>query len=138
MKADAGTPLARLAVDGGMTADNVLVQTVAGVLDVPVVRPTLTGTSHGGRRTPPASVPASGRTGGRGRRRDHRLSPRPARRPQRWAATGRNPGFPHSSPARDHIAKRRRRAGLWASARALMLPWLVCRYFPLITSGGLP
>src|SRR4051794_23036699 len=38
------TPLARLAVDGRMTVDNVLMQTVADVLDVPVVRPTLTET----------------------------------------------------------------------------------------------
>ena len=30
--------------DGGMTADNLLMQTVADVLDVPVVRPTLTET----------------------------------------------------------------------------------------------
>ncbi|MGX5653749.1 FGGY family carbohydrate kinase [Geodermatophilus nigrescens] len=44
MNADAGTPLARLAVDGGMTADNLLMQTVSDVLDVPVVRPTLTET----------------------------------------------------------------------------------------------
>jgi len=44
MNADAGTPLARLAVDGRMTADSVLMQTVADVLDVPVVRPTLTET----------------------------------------------------------------------------------------------
>jgi glycerol kinase len=44
MNADAGTPLATLAVDGGMTADNLLMQTVADVLDVPVVRPTLTET----------------------------------------------------------------------------------------------
>lgn len=41
MNADAGTPLAQLAVDGGMTADNLLMQTLADVLDVPVVRPML-------------------------------------------------------------------------------------------------
>ncbi|OKH65356.1 glycerol kinase [Mycobacterium sp. SWH-M1] len=39
MNADADVPLSHLAVDGGMTADNLLMQTVADVLDVPVVRP---------------------------------------------------------------------------------------------------
>lgn len=39
MTADAGVGLARLAVDGGMTANNILMQHVADVLDVPVVRP---------------------------------------------------------------------------------------------------
>jgi glycerol kinase len=41
MDADVGSRLARLKVDGGMTADNLLMQTVADVLDVPVVRPVL-------------------------------------------------------------------------------------------------
>ena len=36
---DAGAAMAFLAVDGGMTANNLLMQTVADVLDVPVVRP---------------------------------------------------------------------------------------------------
>ena len=39
MVLDAQLPLAWLAVDGGMTADNLLMQTVADVLDVPVIRP---------------------------------------------------------------------------------------------------
>jgi glycerol kinase len=39
MNADSGTPAARLVVDGGMTADNLLMQMVADVLDIPVVRP---------------------------------------------------------------------------------------------------
>ena len=39
MNADADVPLRRLAVDGGMTADNLLMQTIADFLDVPVVRP---------------------------------------------------------------------------------------------------
>ncbi len=39
MNADAGVPLSFLAVDGGMTGNNLLMQTVADVLDVPVVRP---------------------------------------------------------------------------------------------------
>ena len=39
MTQDAGLPMAFLAVDGGMTADNLLMQTVADVLDVPVIRP---------------------------------------------------------------------------------------------------
>ena len=41
MNADAGTPLTQLAVDGGMTADNLLMQIIADVLDVDVVRPVL-------------------------------------------------------------------------------------------------
>ena len=41
MNADVGAPIARLNVDGGMTADNLLMQTVADVLAVPVVRPVL-------------------------------------------------------------------------------------------------
>ncbi|WP_030528179.1 glycerol kinase GlpK [Phycicoccus jejuensis] len=39
MVADAGVPIASLAVDGGMTANNLLMQTLADVLDVPVIRP---------------------------------------------------------------------------------------------------
>ena len=39
MRADAGFALQRLTVDGGMTANNLLMQHVADVLDVPVVRP---------------------------------------------------------------------------------------------------
>ncbi|GAA0403534.1 glycerol kinase GlpK [Microbispora corallina] len=39
MNADAGIALTTLKVDGGMTADNLLMQFVADVLDVPVVRP---------------------------------------------------------------------------------------------------
>lgn len=39
MNADAAAPLERLAVDGGMTADNLLMQTIADFLDIPVVRP---------------------------------------------------------------------------------------------------
>jgi glycerol kinase len=39
MNADADVPLRRLTVDGGMTANNLLMQTLADVLDVPVVRP---------------------------------------------------------------------------------------------------
>ncbi len=39
MNADAGVDMSFLAVDGGMTANNLLMQTVADVLDVPVVRP---------------------------------------------------------------------------------------------------
>ncbi|MFC6286987.1 glycerol kinase GlpK [Nocardioides sp. GCM10027113] len=39
MNADAGAPMAFLAVDGAMTANNLLMQTLADVLDVPVVRP---------------------------------------------------------------------------------------------------
>ncbi|OXM72527.1 MULTISPECIES: glycerol kinase GlpK [Amycolatopsis] len=39
MNADSGIALSTLRVDGGMTADNLLMQFVADVLDVPVVRP---------------------------------------------------------------------------------------------------
>ncbi|GAB3143326.1 glycerol kinase GlpK [Microbispora hainanensis] len=39
MNADAGIALTMLKVDGGMTADNLLMQFIADVLDVPVVRP---------------------------------------------------------------------------------------------------
>jgi len=39
MNTDAAVPLTRLKVDGGMTTDNLLMQFVADVLDVPVVRP---------------------------------------------------------------------------------------------------
>jgi glycerol kinase len=39
MNANSGLTLKTLKVDGGMTADNLLMQTIADVLDVPVVRP---------------------------------------------------------------------------------------------------
>lgn len=39
MNADSGIPLQQLKVDGGMTADNLLMQSIADILDVPVVRP---------------------------------------------------------------------------------------------------
>jgi glycerol kinase len=39
MNADAGIPALNLAVDGGMTTDNLLMQMIADVLDIPVVRP---------------------------------------------------------------------------------------------------
>jgi glycerol kinase len=39
MNADSGLALTSLRVDGGMTADNLLMQSLADVLDVPVVRP---------------------------------------------------------------------------------------------------
>ena len=39
MNADSGLAMSTLRVDGGMTADNLLMQYVADVLDVPVVRP---------------------------------------------------------------------------------------------------
>ncbi len=39
MNADAGVPMSFLAVDGGMTSNNLLMQAVADVLDVPVQRP---------------------------------------------------------------------------------------------------
>jgi len=39
MNADAGVPAQSLAVDGGMTGDNLLMQLVADAIDIPVVRP---------------------------------------------------------------------------------------------------
>jgi glycerol kinase len=39
MNADSGLAMTTLKVDGGMTADNLLMQYIADVLDVPVVRP---------------------------------------------------------------------------------------------------
>src|ERR687893_639974 len=39
MNADSGLALRTLKVDGGMTADNLLMQFISDVLDVPVVRP---------------------------------------------------------------------------------------------------
>ncbi|MGH2929654.1 MAG: FGGY family carbohydrate kinase, partial [Solirubrobacteraceae bacterium] len=39
MTADAGVPISTLRVDGGMTANNLLMQFLADVLDTPVVRP---------------------------------------------------------------------------------------------------
>ena len=39
MNADAGVPALSLAVDGGMTGDNLLMQLIADALDIPVVRP---------------------------------------------------------------------------------------------------
>ena len=39
MNADSGVAARSLAVDGGMTADNLLMQTVADVLGIPVIRP---------------------------------------------------------------------------------------------------
>ena len=39
MNSDAGVDLSTLKVDGGMTANNLLMQCIADVLDVPVVRP---------------------------------------------------------------------------------------------------
>jgi glycerol kinase len=85
VNADAGTPLARLAVDGGMIADNLLMQTVADVLDVPVIHPALTETvALGAAYAARAWVPGSGRTGGRydaletGRRVESHRGPLPA------------------------------------------------------------
>ena len=45
MNADTDVALRRLRVDGGMTANNLLMQFLADVLDVPVVRPRVTETT---------------------------------------------------------------------------------------------
>ena len=39
MNSDYGSPMSELRVDGGMTANNLLMQTLADVLDIPVMRP---------------------------------------------------------------------------------------------------
>jgi glycerol kinase len=39
MNSDYGSPVSELRVDGGMTANNLLMQTLADVLDVPIARP---------------------------------------------------------------------------------------------------
>jgi glycerol kinase len=44
MNSDAGVPAQSLAVDGGMTANNLLMQMVSDLLDIPVVRPMMTET----------------------------------------------------------------------------------------------
>ena len=61
MAADAGAPLTALKVDGGMTANNLLMQFQADVLDVPVVRPAITETTAWAPPTRPAWRSASGR-----------------------------------------------------------------------------
>jgi glycerol kinase len=45
MEADSGVPLASLRVDGGMVANELLMQFQADILDVPVVRPRVTETT---------------------------------------------------------------------------------------------
>ena len=45
MNADSGVPLTALKVDGGMTANELLMQFQADVLGVPVIRPTVTETT---------------------------------------------------------------------------------------------
>jgi glycerol kinase len=45
MEADSGVPLKTLKVDGGMVANELLMQFQADILDVPVVRPTVTETT---------------------------------------------------------------------------------------------
>ena len=45
MEADSGIPLRELRVDGGMTANNTLLQMQADILGVPVVRPAVTETT---------------------------------------------------------------------------------------------
>ncbi len=61
MNADSGVALTELKVDGGMTANNLLMQFQADVLDVPVVRPKVAETTALGARTPRASPSGSGR-----------------------------------------------------------------------------
>src|SRR6201996_9814743 len=53
MTADAGVSLSTLRVDGGMTANNLLMQFQADVLGVPVIRPAVTETTGGGGGLPP-------------------------------------------------------------------------------------
>lgn len=53
MNADSSLALTALKVDGGMTSDNLLMQFVADVLDVPVVRPMVAETVSLGAATRP-------------------------------------------------------------------------------------
>jgi len=63
MNSDAGVELSALKVDGGMTANNLLMQFLADVLDVPVVRPIVAENGfRSARPTPPAWRSASGPT----------------------------------------------------------------------------
>lgn len=62
MNADFRVALKELKVDGGMTADNLLMQFVADVLDVPVVRPMVAETVSSAPPTPRGLPPATGRT----------------------------------------------------------------------------
>lgn len=62
MNADSAVALRELKVDGGMTSDNLLMQFVADVLDVPVVRPLVAETVSSAPPTPPDSPPATGPT----------------------------------------------------------------------------
>lgn len=62
MTKDSGVELAALKVDGGMTSNNLLMQTLADVLAAPVVRPWSPRPPAWARPTPPASRSASGRT----------------------------------------------------------------------------
>ena len=89
MTKDAGVPMTSLAVDGGMTGNNLLMQTVADCLGVPRHPPDDGGDRRAGRRlrgrarrwaTGP-TVPSSGRTGTgppSGRRRSSRSSEQPS------------------------------------------------------------
>ena len=68
MNADSGIALKALKVDGGMTANNLLMQFMADLLDVPLVRPMVTETVSLGAAyaaglavgKPPSNAPSTG------------------------------------------------------------------------------
>ena len=62
MDADSGLRLSTLRVDGGMTADHLLMQILADTLDVPVIRPMSARRCPSAPRTPRASRSATGPT----------------------------------------------------------------------------
>ena len=62
INADSGVPLTELKVDGGMVANDTLMQFQADILGVPVVRPRSSRPPRSAPPTPPASPSASGRT----------------------------------------------------------------------------
>ena len=95
MNADAGVPLQGLSVDGGMTTNNLLMQMMADVLDIPVVRPMIAET---------VSLGAAYAAGvGAGYWSDHRALRRQWRRAAEWQ--------PHMDPVqRDAELARWRRA----------------------------
>ena len=106
MNSDAGVDLSMLKVDGGMTANNLLMQFIADVLDVPVVRPLVAETVSLGAAPRPASRsgsgPTSSRCGTTGTRR--------ASGSRRWTQDARKglPQVAQGRPARSTGRRRRR------------------------------
>ena len=95
VNADSGVPLTELKVDGGMVANNLLMQFQADILGVPVVRPR----SSRPRRWAPPTRPASPSASGRASASARRTGPKTSAGSRRWSrpsasaccATGRRP-----------------------------------------------